>query len=61
MTNINTLLRPQWNFDPSWDLGGYSVADFREIWMALLGIARVQRELAVSNSNAFKTLVLRGA
>lgn len=47
LENTNTLLQPHWHFDSTWDLGGYTVAEFREVWMVLLCIALVQRELSV--------------
>lgn len=44
-------LRRHWKFDPSWDLCGYTVADFREVWSALLILASVHRKLASHAAN----------
>jgi hypothetical protein len=33
------LLKHLWELDPNWDFGGYRLADFREVWLALVTFA----------------------
>jgi hypothetical protein len=35
------LCSPRWELEPSWDIGGYTLSDFKEIWISLLSISMI--------------------
>ncbi len=45
------VLNHLWELDPSWNLGGYTLAEFREVWLALVTFAAAH-QLACFRSGA---------
>src|SRR5262249_24750768 len=35
------MMSPLWELDPSWDLGGYTIAQFRNFWIALRTLCEI--------------------